>query len=172
MLWRRADLEAAGGIVALGAEIAEDAAGTKIVRGAGLRVRLTGGPFGQPLGRRGMKEVWQRQTRWARLRRACFPLFFAPEILGGAIFPLLAAGYAAEAAALSGPLTVAALVGVWYGAEMALARVAGWHLSPLYPLHALLRDLLLPPLWVAAWIGSDFVWRGNPMSVAVDAPTA
>jgi ceramide glucosyltransferase len=172
MLWRRADLEAAGGIVALGAEIAEDAAGTKIVRGAGLRVRLTDGPFEQPLGRRSMKEVWQRQTRWARLRRACFPLFFAPEILGGAIFPLLAAGYAAEAAALSGPLTVAALVGVWYGAEMALARVAGWHLSPLYPLHALLRDLLLPPLWVAAWIGSDFVWRGNPMSVAVDAPTA
>src|ERR1700720_1583589 len=57
MLWRRADLEGAGGIVALGAEIAEDAASTKIVRAAGLRVRLTDGPFGQPLGRRSMKEV-------------------------------------------------------------------------------------------------------------------
>src|ERR1700676_4343944 len=46
MLWRRADLEAAGGIKALGAEIAEDAASPKIVRAAGLRVRLTAPPFG------------------------------------------------------------------------------------------------------------------------------
>jgi ceramide glucosyltransferase len=37
MLWRRADLEAAGGIGALGAELAEDAASTKIVRAAGFR---------------------------------------------------------------------------------------------------------------------------------------
>jgi ceramide glucosyltransferase len=171
MLWRRADLEAAGGIVALGAEIAEDAAATKIVRGAGLRVRLTDGPFGQPLGRRRLKEVWQRQTRWARLRRACFPLFFVPEILGGAMFPLLAAAYAADAAAAPVALVVGALAAVWYGTEMALARVVGWHLSPLYPLHALLRDLLLPLLWVDAWVGTDFVWRGHPMSVAADAPT-
>src|SRR4029077_8674075 len=40
MLWRRADLERAGGIAALGKEVAEDAAATKIVRGAGLKVRL------------------------------------------------------------------------------------------------------------------------------------
>jgi ceramide glucosyltransferase len=172
MLWRRADLEAAGGIVALGAEIAEDAAATKIVRAAGLRVRLTDAPFGQPLGRRSMREVWQRQIRWARLRRACFPLFFVPEILGGAMFPLLAAGYAAEAAAVPAPIVIGALAAVWYGAEMVLARVSRWHLSPLYPVHAALRDLLLPALWVDAWIGTDFVWRGHPMSVTADAPTA
>jgi ceramide glucosyltransferase len=172
MLWRRADLEAAGGIVALGAEIAEDAAATKIVRAAGLRVRLTDAPFGQPLGRRSMREVWQRQIRLARLRRACFPLFFVPEILGGAMFPLLAAAYAADAAAVPAPIVIGALAAVWYGAEMVLARVSRWHLSPLYPVHAALRDLLLPALWVDAWIGTDFVWRGHPMSVTADAPTA
>jgi ceramide glucosyltransferase len=172
MLWRRADLEAAGGIGALGAEIAEDAAATKIVRAAGLRVRLTDAPFGQPLGRRSMTEVWRRQTRWARLRRACFPLYFVPEILGGAVLPLIAAGYAAQAVAVSVPGTVAALAAAWYGAEMALARVAGWHLTPLYPVHALLRDLLLPALWIEAWVGTDFVWRGNRMSIAADAPLA
>src|SRR6202041_1109525 len=42
MLWRRADLERAGGIAALGKDVAEDAASTKIVRGAGLRGRLGG----------------------------------------------------------------------------------------------------------------------------------
>jgi ceramide glucosyltransferase len=168
MMWRRSDLEAAGGIRALGAEVAEDAASTKIVRAAGLRVRLVDGPFEQPLGRRTLKEVWRRQTRWARLRRAGFPLFFVPEILGGAVLPLSAAGYAAHGAGLPVAGTVTALALAWYGLETALAWAVRWHLTPLFPLYAMLRDLLLPGLWIDGWIGTDFVWRGNAMSVAHD----
>ena len=169
MLWRRADLEAAGGIRALGTEAAEDAASTKIVRAAGRRVRLVDGPFEQPLGRRSLKEVWRRQTRWARLRRAGFPLFFVPEILGGAVLPLSAAGYAAHGAGLSVAGIVAALALAWYGLETALVWAVRWHLSPLFPFYAMLRDLLLPGLWIDGWIGTDFVWRGNAMSVAADS---
>ena len=172
MLWRRADLDAAGGIRALGAEIAEDAAATKVVRAAGLRVRLTDAPFGQPLGRRSLKEVWQRQTRWARLRRACFPLVFIPEILGGAVFPLAAAGYAAHATGVCRGRVLAALGCAWYGAEMAAHQDRGWDLARLYPVHAVLRDLLLPVLWVEAWFGNDFVWRGNRMSIVDPASSA
>lgn len=36
----------------------------------------------------------------------------------------------------------------------------------------MLRDLLLPVLWVDAWAGTDFVWRGNQMSIATDSPAA
>jgi ceramide glucosyltransferase len=171
MMWRRSDLEAAGGIRALGAEVAEDAASTKIVRAAGLRVRLVDGPFEQPLGRRTLKEVWRRQTRWARLRRAGFPLFFVPEILGGAVLPLSAAGYAAHGTGLPVAGTVTALALAWYGLETALAWAVRWHLTPLFPLYAMLRDLLLPGLWIDGWIGTDFVWRGNAMSVAHDGVT-
>ncbi len=64
-----------------GQEVAEDAAATKIVRGAGLKVRLIDQPLAQPLGRRSGAEVWHRQLRWARLRRASFLLYFLPEIL-------------------------------------------------------------------------------------------
>ena len=170
MLWRRADLESAGGIGALGAELAEDAASTKIVRAAGLRVRLTAPPFEQPLGRRRMMEVWRRQTRWARLRRSSFPRYFVPEIVGGAVFPLIAAGYVAGAADVSVLGTIVPLALVWYGAEIALAKAAQWPLPRLYALQALLRDLLLPILWFDAWIGTDFVWRGHQMSIAADAP--
>jgi ceramide glucosyltransferase len=28
-----------------------------------------------------------------------------------------------------------------------------------------LRDLLLPGLWVCAWLSDGFVWRGNAMNV-------
>jgi ceramide glucosyltransferase len=169
MLWRRSDLEAAGGIRALAKEVAEDAASTKIVRAAGLRVRLVDGPFEQPLGRRTLKEVWRRQTRWARLRRAGFPLFFIPEMFGGAVLPLAAAGFAAHGAGLPVGGTVAALAFAWYGLETALVRAARWHFTPLFPLYAMMRDLLLPGLWIDGWIGTDFVWRGNAMSVAADS---
>src|SRR5262249_58434890 len=72
MLWRREILERAGGIEALGMELAGDAASTKLVRGTGLRVRLVDRPFQQPLGARTLTEGWNRQLRWARFRPASF----------------------------------------------------------------------------------------------------
>ena len=116
--------------------------------------------------------MWRRQTRWARLRRAGFPLFFLPEIFGGAVLPLAAAGYAAYGAGLSVVGTVTALALAWYGLETALVWAVRWHLTPLFPLYAMLRDLLLPGLWIDAWVGTEFVWRGNAMSVAADTPSA
>ncbi|TIW02623.1 MAG: glycosyltransferase, partial [Mesorhizobium sp.] len=73
MLWNKPMLDANGGIQALAAEIAEDAAATKLVNSLGLRVNLVASPFEQPLGQRSFAEIWSRQTRWARLRRVTFP---------------------------------------------------------------------------------------------------
>jgi ceramide glucosyltransferase len=168
MLWRRADLEHAGGIRALGAEVAEDAAATKAVRGLGLEVHLVDAPFAQPLGRRRFKEVLRRQTRWARLRHASFPHLFLPELVAGAAFPLLALAFATWAADLPVAESVGALAALWYAAEAALAFAAGWHLSLLSPLHAALRDLLLPWIWFDGLVGTEFVWRGNAMSTDDD----
>jgi ceramide glucosyltransferase len=165
MLWRRADLERAGGIEALGREVAEDAAATKIVRGAGLRVRLVDRPLAQPLGRRKASEVWNRQLRWARLRRASFFIYFLPEILSGGVLPIICAAIAAHA--LGWPVLpfIVAFALLWYGSEMALAAASGWHVSPLHPLYGFVRDLMLPALFVAALRGNDFIWRGNAMQV-------
>ncbi len=99
MLWRRDVLEQAGGIRALAAEPAEDAAGTKIVRARGMKVHLVTRPFPQPLGHRSIGEVWKRQLRWARLRRASFKGFFLPEILSGGFLPLLGLLFLATAGA-------------------------------------------------------------------------
>lgn len=166
MLWRREILDEAGGVVALGAEIAEDAAATKIVRARGLSVRLVDRPFEQPLGPRSVAQVWARQVRWARLRRVTFPLFYAPEILTGCTLPI-ATGVAASSSYGLDPLAVfTVLLFIWFGAEALLARVAGWHLKWQSPLAWMLRDALLPVLWVEGWSGNTFVWRGNDMSVA------
>jgi len=165
MLWRRADLERVGGIQALGREVAEDAAATKIVRGAGLTVRLLDRPVAQPLGRRKASDVWNRQLRWARLRRASFFIYFLPEILSGGVLPIICAAILAHA--FGWPLLplITAFVLFWYGSEIALAAASRWHVSPLHPLYGLIRDLMLPALFVAALRGNDFIWRGNAMQV-------
>jgi ceramide glucosyltransferase len=165
MLWRRDLLDANGGITALGAETAEDAASTKIVREAGLIVRLADSYFVQPLGARGAKEVWARQVRWARLRRVSFPLCFALEIFSGGIWPSI---LIAAAAYLAGLPWWAGLVfaGLWYGAEAWLARFLGWHWNWRSPLMCMLRDLVLPLLWFEGWRGRTFQWRGNAMEAA------
>jgi ceramide glucosyltransferase len=160
MLYRKRLIENAGGIAALAAEPAEDAATTKIVRDAGLRVRLVDAPFEQPLGQRRAGDVWARQVRWARLRQASFRRYYALEIFGSAGVPLIAAAYVAVAAGL--PLaSVVAVAATWYGAEAALAYAAGWQLSARSPLAWMLRDLLLLWLWVDGWFGTAVVWRGH-----------
>jgi ceramide glucosyltransferase len=166
MLWQKSFLEGHGGIRALGAEIAEDAAATKLVRAAGRRVHLVSAPFRQPLGRRGLREVWDRQARWARLRRVTFPAFFAPEIASGLVLPFLVAGaLVPEGPVLAGLAALAALV---YGAEVALATRAGWERGPRLLLAFLARDAMIPFLWASAWTRGAIVWRGNPMDIRSD----
>jgi ceramide glucosyltransferase len=60
----------------------------------------------------------------------------------------------------------ATFLALWYAAEALLAYAAGWHLSHRSPVAWILRDLLLPPLWVASWAGNGFVWRGHMMRLA------
>jgi ceramide glucosyltransferase len=165
MLWYRPFLEARGGIRALGVEIAEDAAATKLVRRAGLRVHLVDSPFEQPLGPRRPGDVWARQLRWARLRRVTFPLFFAPELLTGPAVPALCLGAATAALGGSATFAVGTLLAIWYGAEAALAWRMRWHLSWRMPAAFLVRDLLIPAMWFSAYLTQNVTWRGNVMHV-------
>jgi ceramide glucosyltransferase len=167
MLWRRSDLEAVGGLLALAREPAEDAAATKVVRGLGLRVRLADGAFPQPLGARTASQVWRRQVRWARLRRATFPGFFTLEVFSGLVAPLGCLVYAGwmleqdevDVASVAGGYTF-----VWLAAEAWLAAALGWHLTWRSPLLWLLREALLPVLIVQAWLGKSLSWRGTDMT--------
>jgi ceramide glucosyltransferase len=166
MLWRRALLDQAGGIRALGIEVAEDAAATKVVRGRGFRVRLVDAPFEQPLGARSFRQVVDRQVRWARLRRATFPLCYSPEVLTSSLAPMLAAAVAAPLLEIEAAVAAALVAAAWFGTEAALAKAAGWHVSYASPLAWLVRDLALPVVWLKGWIGDAFTWRGNDMTVA------
>jgi len=142
----------------LAKEPAEDAAATKLVRGLGLRVRLAP-PSLQPLGQRKARDVWMRQLRWARLRRMTFPLEFVPEILTGSAIPLALVLMAADGFGLSLWAVLIAFGLVWYLPEVVLARLCGWPSSLLMLPASMLRDLLIPVLWIGAW-GDGYRWRG------------
>jgi ceramide glucosyltransferase len=136
------------------------------VRSCGRRVRLAGPSFKQPIGERSASQVISRQTRWAQLRRRTFPRYFLPEILTGSLPPALAGALAS--ALLDGPATAIALaiVAFWLAAEAALARAAGWPLSWRSPFAWLVRDALIPFVWLSAYWASGYEWRGNRISIA------
>lgn len=159
----RAVLDSAGGPAVLGSEIAEDLAATKLVRGMGLSVRLTPMPFQQPLGVRTWSQVWGRQRRWAHIRRAGFPAIYAAEILTGAALPLAALGWLVGAGALP-PWLLAALPLAWYGGEWRLARAAGWPSAASDVAAMILRDALMPVLWVQGWTSRAVRWRGTAVT--------
>ncbi len=168
MLWRKPWLDARGGLVALGAEIAEDAAATKLVNRAGRRVHLVDRPFEQPLGRRTFAEIVQRQFRWARLRRVTFLGVFLPEIASAPALPAALAAFAAPGLGLDWWAGPALVLAPWYAAEIALARSAGWFLNVRTPLAFLVRDAAVPFIWAWAFVGRETTWRGNAMSIATD----
>ena len=163
LFYRKSDLDRSS-MRELAAEPAEDAATTKMVRAMGLRVRLAP-PSPQPLGPRKVAEVWSRQLRWARLRRATFPLEFLPEILSGTLIPALTA--AAAAAAMDWPVVTSTLayVGIWYAAEMTTAVACRWPVGWASLPALVTRDVMLPAVWVGAFTGRTFIWKGNAVQM-------
>lgn len=162
LFWRRDLLDRAGGLQALGKDMAEDAAATKLVRDLGWRVTLTPRPFAQPIGRRSFGAVWARQLRWSRVRRDGFPRLFLSEVLNTPLLPALAL------ALTVGPLAAAVLLLALYAAELALAVRFGWPLGWRYLLAMPLRDLLILPLWAATFASREFEWRGTTIAPADD----
>jgi ceramide glucosyltransferase len=162
LFWRRDILEAAGGLAALGRDLAEDVASTKVVHAAGLKVRVVRRPFPQPLGQRRFVEVWSRQLRWARVRRDGFPWLFALEPLTSMALPLAAVITLALVGVVT-PLAVPLFLCLWYGAELLVARQANWPATVTDVLTWLLRDFLILAIWIYAFAAKGFIWRGNAM---------
>ncbi len=110
--------------------------------------------------------MWSRQLRWARLRRITFPGFFALEITSGLLAPLAALVLATQVLDVETMPLAAAYVAVWLAVEAWLAAAVDWPLSWRSPVMWVLREALLPLLWVRAWFGNTMSWRGNDMTVA------
>lgn len=165
LFFNRPMIERAGGLRMLGRHLAEDVSTTRMVRELGLQVRLTPLPFAQPIGARSPAAVWDRQLRWSLIRREGFPTIFAAEPLNGALLPMLVCT-AALIAAGQPMVGLLAYAGVWYGAEWLLARSAGWPSGWRDALAMVVRDAMIPAIWLASLRQRGFEWRGKPMAAS------
>lgn len=171
MLFRRSELGRAGGVDAMAYTLAEDTAISKGLAHIGLKTVFAHCSVRQFIGRRTLREVYERQLRWCVIRRAHEPLTFPIEPMAGAL-------PAACAAALAAPLlSVAPLVGFgaillgWFGCELGLARLKGWEISPFAPLAFLGREILTLAAWLRAFTTYDVVWANGRFDVFVGART-
>jgi ceramide glucosyltransferase len=57
---------------------------------------------------------------------------------------------------------IVAFVAIWYAPEFALSRAAGW---PGSLLAMIVRDLLLPAVYIGAYSGQQINWHGKVMPV-------
>jgi ceramide glucosyltransferase len=166
MLLRRRDLERVGGVDAMAVGVCEDAALAAAIRRVGLSVKMTCDPGWHPIGRRRFRDLWQRHLRWQCCRKYhALPLFvFEPAVspLGMAIAGGVWWGWFAGLPVL--PL-IAGHLAAWFAVEAGYVRAQGWHLSWLSPIAWLVREALLPVLWLRAAVTRSLIWRGQRMDL-------
>jgi ceramide glucosyltransferase len=163
-LLRRGDLAREGGLAVLGTELGEDTAASRLARRRGREVHLARRPFEMSLGRRRFADVWRRQLRWAKVRVHTFPIHYFSELSGGSL-PALVLACGLAIAGLLPWAGVLALVVLWYAAEVPLAYALGAPPKWYAPLFWIMRDLLLPIIWVGGWVIGDYEWRGRAIDV-------
>ena len=165
MLFRRRDLERAGGLAAMAYTIAEDSALCKGFAAIGLRTVFAENTVDQEIGARSLADVYARQARWAVIRRAEEPLTFAFEPVACPVPAALAAALAAPLVGLGAVAAFAATLLGWYLIEVLVTALKRWEVRPWTPLAVLGRDGVLLVAWVRAWTTREVVWAGGRRDV-------
>lgn len=161
MIFKRSDLHRAGGFNAIAHTVGEDSATAHALASIGLRTIIIGAPIYQMLGVRRFSDVYNRQMRWAVIRRQNELPGFLVEPLGLSVFVALAAAFAAPVIGWS---ALAAFFGVllfWFVCETALAFARGWDVSVSAPAVMVARDAMMTSVWLRAWFTKRVVWAAE-----------
>lgn len=160
MLFRRSDLERAGGLEQLAGALGEDAALAHIMAGLGLRTVFADRVSYQTLGARQFSQVWERQLRWMLIRRAQVPLAFFGEFLGLALPTAIAGAIASSLLGIGWMTVVAVTLLSWFAVETLLSLLKGWQISLWSGFAFLSREILLCAAWLRAWTTDEVLWSG------------
>jgi ceramide glucosyltransferase len=158
MLFRRSDLERAGGIAALSHMLAEDTALSMLLARQGLKTVFSYQTAAQETGAPGFAEIYARQLRWSVIRRAnerfTYPLEPVASPLPAAVAGALAAPLVSCPASAAFLLTLL----VWFCAGEAFALAKKWEVSLWDPLAFLGREILALATWTHAFFTYEVEW--------------
>lgn len=165
ILVSRRALDSVGGIGALRDYLAEDFVLGREVRRAGFRVVLSADVLDTMEVRKPLRTVWARHRRWSMMRRRLAGQLYLGEALIGAL-PWFALALASPGLPLKA--AAGALLGLRWGAELAVIRAWGeridWRDAVLLPV----RDVFAASVFVAGLVGRSLAWRGRPLRIGPD----
>lgn len=160
MLFRRSDLERAGGLESLAWALGEDAALSDALAKLGLRTVLADRTAPQPLGVRSWTQIWNRQLRWRLIWRVQAPAVFAASLLGSALLTVVAGWLAGPIIGYPSAGVAAATLGLWLGLETILCVAKGWPVSFWSPVAFFLREIIDVAVWLRSLTTSEVAWSG------------
>lgn len=163
MLFRRSDFLRAGGFAAISHTVGEDNAMAKAMARIGLRTVFSHRPVRQEVGRRALRDVYDRQLRWYVIRRQNELLSFLAEPFCQALPAFVAAAFAAPLAGLSSLAGVSATFGAWFAIETLLSYAKGWQVSWAAPAIFLARESFTLAVWLHAWGARKIVWAQSTL---------
>jgi ceramide glucosyltransferase len=173
MLLRQSDLARIGGVPAMAEGLCEDTTLADAIAATGLAVTVAPDPAFHPIGKRRWQEFWDRHLRWHCCRR-CHRLatFLVEPLLAAALPTIAGAVFWTHVAGATGWTIIPATLAFWLGVEALYLRRQGWPFSWRAPAAWLLREILLPALWLDAARRRSLVWRGSRIAVRTAAAPA
>ena len=165
MMFRRSDLDRVGGLESVKDVLAEDFVLAQRFQEAGLDVRLSSQTVSNVNVDAPLTSFLSRHSRWLKMRAVVsVPGLLADLLSNPTLFAVLAWGAAGfQPRLLAICLAVIAYKGYWDTAL--LNRLRGHPLRRHTWTASLLRDLILPVLWVYALFSRSVVWRGERLQL-------
>ena len=160
MLFRRSDLERAGGLGSIAWALGEDSALAAALAGVGLGAVLADRVTVQEVGARSWRDLWRRLLRWKLIWRDQRPSVFAGSLMNSALLASLAALLAAPLIGLPAPLLAGGTLAAWCGLELAMCALKGWPVSLRSPLAFFQREIVDLLVWLRSLTTSEVVWAG------------
>jgi ceramide glucosyltransferase len=160
MVTRHSDLERIGAFSALLDYLADDYQLGHKIASTGKRIELcpiVAECWEAPMD---VRDVLNRQVRWARTIRVCQPLPYFLSVLSNATLWPLCWLFAFPT---NWALVVTAIVLCWrtVSAQLLQARLTGTAPSPLDGVLVLFKDVIGAAIWLAAFVGNKISWRGE-----------
>jgi ceramide glucosyltransferase len=161
MLFRRSDLDRAGGVASLSDTLSEDTALAMEFARLGLKTVFSHRTIAQETGARSFAEIYERQLRWSVIRRKNERFTFPLEPLSSPLPAASAGALAAPLVACPAWLAFSSTLLVWFCAETFFALAKGWDVTPWSPFAFLGREILALTAWLRAFTTYDVVWAEN-----------
>lgn len=162
MMFRRSDFNRFGGIKTLGCYIAEDYMAGQAMKYLGKKTEILNCPVEQSLNDYRLKDFFNRQIRWGRLRKSQSIFAILAEPLTTAVGGLIFGAYAFHTIFNFSILSFAIMhLSLWLLLDFIQLQLMGNKITPSSLMAWILREITYFPIWIVILCGKKVDWKGK-----------